>query len=142
MVREIMKDPFFLGQKSEPATKEDVTIGRDLMDTLRAHRDGCVGMAANMIGIRKNIIIVNMGIMDMVMFNPRILSAKNPFETEEGCLSLTGVRKTTDTKKSRWNSGTWIGSCSGEPLPVGPLRLSSMKWTTAMELSSSFPWGL
>lgn len=95
MVRKIMKDPFFLGQKSEPATKEDVTIGRDLMDTLRAHRDGCVGMAANMIGIRKNIIIVNMGIMDMVMFNPRILSAKNPFETEEGCLSLTGVRKTT-----------------------------------------------
>lgn len=95
MVREIMKDPFFLGQKSEPATKEDVTIGRDLMDTLQAHRDGCVGMAANMIGIRKSIIIVNMGIMDMVMFNPRILSAKNPFETEEGCLSLTGVRKTT-----------------------------------------------
>lgn len=95
MVREIMKDPFFLGQKSEPATKEDVTIGRDLMDTLRAHRDGCVGMAANMIGIRKSVIIVNMGIMDMVMFNPRIFSAKNPFETEEGCLSLTGVRKTT-----------------------------------------------
>ena len=86
MVREIMKDPFFLGQKSEPATKEDVAIGRDLMDTLRAHRDGCVGMAAN---------IVNMGIMDMVMFNPRILSAQKPFETEEGCLSLTGVRKTT-----------------------------------------------
>lgn len=95
MVREIMKDPFFLGQKSEPATKEDVAIGRDLMDTLRAHRDGCVGMAANMIGIRKNIIIVNMGIMDMVMFNPRILSAQKPFETEAGCLSLTGVRKTT-----------------------------------------------
>lgn len=95
MVREIMKDPFFLGQKSEPATKEDVAIGRDLMDTLRAHRDGCVGMAANMIGIRKNIIIVNMGIMDMVMFNPRILSAKKTFETEERCLSLTGVRKTT-----------------------------------------------
>ena len=95
MVREIMKDPFFLGQKSEPATKEDVAIGRDLMDSLRAHRDGCVGMAANMIGIRKNIIIVNMGIMDMVMFNPRILSSQKPFETEEGCLSLTGVRKTT-----------------------------------------------
>lgn len=95
MVREIMKDPLFLGQKSEPATKEDRAIGRDLMDTLQAHRDGCVGMAANMIGIRKNIIIVNMGIMDMVMFNPRILSVKKPFETEEGCLSLTGVRKTT-----------------------------------------------
>lgn len=95
MVREIMKDTFFLGQKSEPATKEDVSIGRDLMDTLRAHRDGCVGMAANMIGIRKNIIIVNMGILDMVMFNPKILSAKKPFETEEWCLSLTGVRKTT-----------------------------------------------
>ena len=123
MVREIMKDPFFLGQKSEPATKEDRAIGRDLMDTLRAHRDGCVGMAANMIGIRKNIIIVNMGIMDMVMFNPRILSAKKPFETEEGCLSLTGVRKTTRYEEIE-------------------VEFRDMKWITAMELSSSFPWGL
>ncbi len=95
MVKEIMKDPLFLTQKSEPATQADISVGRDLMDTLAAHREGCVGMAANMIGVRKNIIIVNRGMMDQVMFNPVILSKKNPYETEEGCLSLLGVRKTT-----------------------------------------------
>ena len=137
MVREIMKDPFFLGQKSEPATKEDVTIGRDLMDTLRAHRDGCVGMAANMIGIRKNIIIVNMGIMDMVMFNPKILSAKKPSRRKKDASPLPVSAKPPDTKKSRWSSGTWIGSRSGERSPAGLHRLSSMKWTTATALSSN-----
>lgn len=95
MIKEIVRDPLFLAQKSQPATEDDLPIGRDLMDTLRAHREGCVGMAANMIGIRKNIIIVNRGMMDQVMFNPVILSKKNPYETEEGCLSLVGVRKTT-----------------------------------------------
>ena len=95
MIREICKDEAFLAQKAEPAVPEDIQIAADLLETLEHHKEGCVGMAANMIGIRKNIIIVNMGIMDMVMFNPRILSAQKPFETEEGCLSLTGVRKTT-----------------------------------------------
>ena len=95
MIREICRDETFLAQKAAPATADDLATAQDLLDTLTAHKDGCVGMAANMIGIRKNIIIVNMGIMDMVMFNPRILSANKPFETEEGCLSLTGVRKTT-----------------------------------------------
>ena len=95
MIREICRDETFLAQKAAPATADDLATAQDLLDTLTAHKDGCVGMAANMIGIRKNIIIVNMGIMDMVMFNPRILSAQKPFETEEGCLSLTGVRKTT-----------------------------------------------
>ena len=94
MVRPIMKDVFFLGQKSEPATKADVQVGRDLQDTLEANRAACVGMAANMIGIRKNVIIVSMGFMDVVMFNPVMLRKDTPYETEEGCLSLSGVRKT------------------------------------------------
>lgn len=94
MIRPIMRDVFFLGQKSEPATKEDLHIGRDLQDTLRANRERCVGMAANMIGVKKNIIIVNMGIINMVMFNPVIIKRDTPYETEEGCLSLDGVRKT------------------------------------------------
>ena len=95
MVREITKDIFFLGQKSEPATESDIQIGRDLQDTLKAHRAECVGMAANMIGIKKNVIIVNMGIVDLVMFNPVLLKKSGPYETEEGCLSLEGVRRTT-----------------------------------------------
>ena len=95
MIKPIVKDVFFLGQKSEPATKQDVSVGQDLMDTLRANQDHCVGMAANMIGIKKKIIIVNMGIMNVVMYNPVIVKKDTPYETEEGCLSLSGVRKTT-----------------------------------------------
>ena len=85
MVKQIVRDVFFLGQPSEPATKADIQVGKDLQDTLQANRERCVGMAANMIGVKKNIIIVNMGFIDIVMFNPVI----------EGCLSLDGVRKTT-----------------------------------------------
>ena len=95
MIRPIVKDIFFLGQKSEPASKQDLSVGQDLMDTLRANQDRCVGMAANMIGVRKKVIIVNMGIMNVVMYNPVIVKKDTPFETEEGCLSLTGVRRTT-----------------------------------------------
>ena len=95
MVKQIVTDVFFLAQKSEPATKADLQVGRDLMDTLRANRERCVGMAANMIGVRKNVIIVNTGIMDIVMFNPVILKKDTPYQTEEGCLSLIGVRPTT-----------------------------------------------
>lgn len=94
MVRPIMKDIFFLRQKSEPATKADLQVGIDLQDTLQANRAGCVGMAANMIGVKKNIIIVNMGFADIVMFNPVLLRKDTPYETEEGCLSLEGVRRT------------------------------------------------
>jgi peptide deformylase len=90
-----MRDILFLGKKSDPATKADIQVGRDLQDTLAAHEQECVGMAANMIGVRKNIIIVNMGVMNMVMYNPVIVKKDTPYETEEGCLSLTGVRKTT-----------------------------------------------
>ena len=94
MIKPIVKDVFFLGQKSEPATNADIQIGRDLQDTLAANREGCVGMAANMIGVKKNIIIVNMGFVDVVMFNPVIIKKDTPYETEEGCLSLDGVRPT------------------------------------------------
>jgi len=95
MVKSIVKDVMFLGQKSEPVTKEDLSIAQDLKDTLAAHRDGCVGMAANMIGYKKNMIIVSLGIVDLVMLNPVITKKSGPYQTEEGCLSLEGVRKTT-----------------------------------------------
>lgn len=93
MIRPIMRDVFFLNQKSEPAVMEDKQVAEDLLDTLKAHEASCVGMAANMIGVRKNIIVVNMGFANMVMFNPRIIKKSGPYETEEGCLSLEGVRK-------------------------------------------------
>lgn len=95
MVKQIVRDIFFLGQPSEPVTQADLSVGRDLLDTLQANREACVGMAANMIGVKKNIIIVNMGLIDVVMFNPVIISRRGRYETEEGCLSLEGVRKTT-----------------------------------------------
>lgn len=95
MIKPIVKDVFFLAQKSEAATKQDLSVGQDLMDTLRANQDHCVGMAANMIGVKKRIIIVNMGILNVVMYNPVIVKRDTPYETEEGCLSLTGVRKST-----------------------------------------------
>ena len=95
MVKPIVKDVMFLGQVSEPSTKEDAQVARDLRDTLAAHRDGCVGMAANMIGVKKRIIIVSLGFMNLVMYNPVLLQKDSPYETEEGCLSLDGTRKTT-----------------------------------------------
>ena len=94
MIRPIVRDVLFLGSRSETATKEDIGVGQDLRDTLKANADRCVGMAANMIGVRKRVIIVNMGLMDVVMYNPVIVKKSGPYETEEGCLSLDGVRKT------------------------------------------------
>ena len=95
MIKPIVKDVFFLGQKSDLATKQDLSVGQDLQDMLVANQNRCVGMAANMIGVRKRIIIVNIGFMNLVMYNPVILKKDTPYETEEGCLSLEGVRKTT-----------------------------------------------
>jgi len=95
MIREIMHDPVFLGVPSERATREDRQIALDLLDTLRANLDGCVGMAANMIGEHKRIIAVHTGISQMAMLNPKIVQKSGAYETEEGCLSLAGVRKTT-----------------------------------------------
>ncbi|WP_211133811.1 peptide deformylase [Coprococcus comes] len=93
MVKPIMRDLFFLRQRAEKATEADRQTAIDLLDTLKAHEDGCVGMAANMIGVNKAIIAVNMGFMNVAMFNPKIVKRNGKYETEEGCLSLDGVRK-------------------------------------------------
>ena len=99
MVREIMQDEAFLSQKADPATLEDLAVAQDLLDTLTAHKDGCVGMAANMIGVCKRIIVFDNEGKYMVMFNPEIIKKSGPYEAEEGCLSLTGTRKA-----KRWQS--------------------------------------
>lgn len=98
MEKPIVRDAFFLNQRSEKATKVDLPVAKDLEDTLRANRDRCVGMAANMIGYRKRIIIVATGFADIIMINPVITKKSEPYETEESCLSLPGVRKTTRYK--------------------------------------------
>ena len=98
MEKPIVRDAFFLNQKSAEATKADLPVAQDLEDTLRANRDRCVGMAANMIGYRKYIIIVATGFADIVMINPVITDRSEPYEAEEGCLSLPGTRKTTRYK--------------------------------------------
>ena len=94
MIREIVHDPIFLAQPSAPATEADLPIAEDLIDTLRANLDRCVGMAANMIGKKKRIIVMAKGPMVVTMINPEILSGFEEYETEEGCLSLEGKRKT------------------------------------------------
>ena len=99
MVREICKDEAFLAQKAEPATADDLGVAQDLLDTLIAHKDGCVGMAANMIGVNKRIIAFENGGKYMIMLNPVIIKKLDPYKAEEGCLSLVGTRRT-----ERWRS--------------------------------------
>lgn len=106
MIQPIVHDPLFLAQKSAPATPADAAVARDLLETLAAHADGCVGMAANMIGVLKRIIAVEAEDGYLVLFNPVILKKSGPYETEEGCLSLTGTRKTKrfQTIKVQWQN--------------------------------------
>ena len=106
MIREICKDVIFLARKAEPATPEDLPVAADLLETLEHHKDGCVGMAANMIGVNKRIIAFDNEGEYMVMFNPQILRRSGPYDTEEGCLSLTGVRpvKRWKTIKVQWQN--------------------------------------
>lgn len=99
MVREIMKDIAFLSQKAEPATPEDLPVAADLLETLQAHKAGCVGMAANMIGENKRIIAFDNEGEYMIMFNPKIIKRSGLYEAEEGCLSLSGTRRA-----KRWKS--------------------------------------
>ena len=100
MVKELIHDPLLLGRKSVEATGEDLQVARDLMDTLAAHRETCVGMAANMIGVFKRIIVFDDGGRDMVMLNPRILKREGEYEAQESCLSLLGgPRKTKRFRK-------------------------------------------
>ena len=100
MVKELVHDPLLLARKSVPADASDLDTARDLMDTLMAHREGCVGMAANMIGVCKRIIVFDNEGTPMIMFNPEILKAEGEYDTEEGCLSLLGgPRKTRRFRK-------------------------------------------
>ena len=106
MVREICRDEAFLAQKAEPAAADDLGTAQDLLDTLAAHKDGCVGMAANMIGVNKRIIAFDNEGKYMVMLNPVIVRQSGAYEAEEGCLSLTGTRKTKrfQTIKVQWQN--------------------------------------
>lgn len=113
MKKKIVRDVLFLSQVSKPASQEDLYLAKDLQDTLLANRETCVGLAANMIGVQKRVIIFNLSLVPMVMFNPILLSYKGSYETEEGCLSLTGVRPTTryetitiSYRDSKWQEKT------------------------------------
>ena len=100
MVRELIHDPLFLARRSTPATREDLGTAQDLLDTLLAHRASCVGMAANMIGVTKRIIVFDNEGTPMLMLNPEIVRSSGEYETEEGCLSLLGgPRKTKRFRK-------------------------------------------
>ena len=99
MVREVVHDVLFLGQKSEPATQADKQVAIDLLDTLKAHEEGCVGMAANMIGFNKAIIAVTAGSFEFAMINPVITEKSGEYQTEESCLSLEGARTCTRYQK-------------------------------------------
>ena len=107
MVKELIHDPIFLSLKSELATKDDLQVAQDLLDTLTAHKDGCVGMAANMIGAKKRIICFDNEGTYMTMFNPQILKKSGRYDTEEGCLSLLGGPrkcKRYQTIKVQWQT--------------------------------------
>ena len=106
MIREICRDEAFLSQPAEPATPDDLPVAADLLETLEHHRDGCVGIAANMIGVNKRIIAFDNEGVYQVLFNPEILRKSGPYEAEEGCLSLTGTRRTRrwQTIKVRWQN--------------------------------------
>ena len=109
MIRDICKDETFLAQKAEPATQEDIQIAADLLETLEHHKDGCVGMAANMIGVNKRIIAFDNEGSYMVMFNPEIVKKSGPYDAQEGCLSLAGIRPAKRWKsiKVRWQNETF-----------------------------------
>ncbi len=137
MIRDICKDELFLARKAAPASPEDLPIAQDLLETLIAHKDGCVGMAANMIGAAKRIIAVEGEDGYLVMFNPVILKKSGPYETEEGCLSLTGTRKTEALPDHQGPvAERKIPDPHRRPLPAGPPRSSSTRSTTATASSS------
>ena len=124
MIKEVIHDPLFLAMKSERATKEDLPVAQDLMDTLIAHQDSCVGMAANMIGVRKRIIVFDDDGTYMTMFNPEIIKESEPYNTEEGCLSLLGgprACKRYKTIKVQWQTAefqTRIKTFSGRSAQI------------------------
>ena len=124
MVKELIHDPILLSIKSDKATIEDLQMAQDLLDTLVAHKDGCVGMAANMIGVHKRIIAFDNDGTYMVMFNPEIIKKSEPYDTEEGCLSLLGGPrkcKRYKTIKVQWQTAefqTRIKTFTGFPAQI------------------------
>lgn len=122
MVKKIVKDPLFLAQKSVDATEVDKQVVTDLLDTLRANLDHCVGMAANMIGVKKNIIVVAAGPFQFAMINPVITKKSGAYQTEEGCLSLEGVRPCKDIRRLRWITLTRALKSSMGNIPAGRHR--------------------
>ena len=124
MVKEVIHDPILLARKSEPATVEDLPVAQDLLDTLATNKDACVGMAANMIGVHKRIIVFDNEGTYMTMFNPEIIKTSGPYDTEEGCLSLLGgLRpcKRYQTIKVQWQNEqfqTRIKTFSGWPAQI------------------------
>ena len=124
MIKELIHDPILLARKSEIATKEDLQVAQDLLDTLTSHKDGCVGMAANMIGVHKRIIAFDNDGKYMVMFNPQIIKKSEPYETEEGCLSLLGGPRKCKRYKSikvQWQTSemqTRIKTFTGFPAQI------------------------
>ena len=131
MVKPIVKDPIFLARKSVPATEEDAQVAQDLRDTLEAHREGCVGMAANMIGVGKRVIIFDDGGQATVMFNPEILRRDGLFEAEEAASPSAARGKRSDTGASRSGIRTSSSGSGSRPTPAGRLRSSSTRSTTA-----------
>lgn len=124
MVKELIHDPIFLSLKSEAATKDDLQVAQDLLDTLTAHKDGCVGMAANMIGVKKRIICFDNEGTYMTMFNPQIIKKSGQYDTEEGCLSLLGGPrkcKRYQTIRVQWQTAemqTRIKTFTGFPAQI------------------------
>ena len=124
MIKEVVHDPIFLSRKSELATKEDLQVAQDLLDTLIANREDCVGMAANMIGVRKRIIVFDNEGTYMTMFNPEIIKKSGLYDTEEGCLSLRGGPrpcKRYQTIKAQWQTAdfqTRIKTFTGWPAQI------------------------
>ena len=128
MVKELMHDPIFLAQKSRPATKEDLNIAQDLLDTLSAHKETCVGMAANMIGTAVRIIAFDNAGTYMVMLNPEIVKSSGEYETEESCLSLLGdPARPSASKRSRFSIRPLIFRPGSKHMKAGPPKSSSTK---------------
>lgn len=122
MVKKIVKDPLFLEQKSVDATEVDKQVVTDLLDTLRANLDHCVGMAANMIGVKKNIIVVAAGPFQFAMINPVITKKSGAYQTEEGCLSLKVSVHAKDIRRLRWITLTRALKSSMGNIPAGRHR--------------------
>lgn len=134
MEKPIIKDEAFLAQKSQPATFMDIAVAQDLLDTLAAHADRCVGLAANMIGVQKCVIAVNIGPTNIAMLNPEIIKRSGKYMTEEGCLSLEGERAAVRYEKLRWLIRTCSLKSASRASVALRRRLSSMRLTIAMVL--------